>query len=324
MKRIALVLLSLSVSIVCASRAEAVDGKVRRAKAPTVRPQGHVRQPSIELPRLQRGPDGRILDEEWNREVRRRAAAQGSAAQKAAAKTGTATTPRSTVRDGGRYTKDAYKRGAGTWPKTDPARTAKNGGAQKGAGKVAPRSVAKGTPRAGGGGKALKAAGGIGAAVGGGLAAGHLIANSKKLDADLRAGRITQAQYNRAQATGAVNAAGTALAIKKMTPTAIAGSALIGTDPISLGVDAVGDLINGTNNAEKSIANVGRTLEGHAKGVHKLVTNPDAWAKEAGRNIEKEVNKVGRDLDKAGKDVGKAVNQAGKDVDKFFKGIFGG
>ena len=322
MKRIALVLLSLSVSIAGASRAEAVDGKVRRAKASTVRPQAHVRQPSIELPRLQRGPDGRILDEEWNREVRRRAAAQKAAAQKAAAKKGTAT-PRSTIRDGGRYTKDTYKRGAGKWPKTDPARTAKNGGTKKGAGKVAPRSVAKGTPRAGGG-KALKAAGGIGAAVGGGLAAGHLIANSKKLDADLRAGRITRERYNRAQATGAVNAAGTVIAIKKMTPTAIVGGALVGTDPISLGVDAVGDLINGTGNAGRSLANVGRTLEGHAKGVHKLVTNPDAWAKEAGRNIEKEANKVAKDIDKAAKDVGKAVNQAGKDVDKFFKGIFGG
>jgi hypothetical protein len=230
--------------------------------------------------------------------------------------------PRSTVRDRGRYTKDTYKRGAGKWPKTDPTRTAATGRAGNGAGKAIPRSVAKGTPRAGG--KALKAAGGIGAAVGGGLAAGHLIANSQQLDADLRAGRITQAQYNRAQATGAVNAAGTALAIKKMTPTAIVGGALVGTDPISLGVDAVGDLINGTGNAGKSLANVGRTLEGHAKGVHKLVTNPDAWAKEAGRNIEKEINKVGRDLDKAGKDIGKAVNQAGKDIDKFFKGIFGG
>jgi hypothetical protein len=156
------------------------------------------------------------------------------------------------------------------------------------------------------------------------LAAGHLIANSKQLDADLRAGRITREQYNRAQATGAVNAAGTVLAVKKMTPTAIVGGALVGTDPISLGVDAVGDLINGTDNAGKSLANVGRTIEGHAKGVHRLVTNPDAWAKEAGRNIEKEVNKVGRELDKTGKDIGKAVNQAGKDVDKFFKGIFGG
>ncbi len=304
MKRIALVLLSLSVSVAGASRAAAVDGKVRRAKAPTVRPQASARQPSIELPRLQRGPDGRILDEEWNREVRRRAAAQKAAAQKATAKKGTATTTRSTVRDGGRYTKDAYKRGAGKWPKVDPARTAKNSGTQKGAGKVAPRNVAKGTPRAGGGGKALKAAGGIGAAVGGGLAAGHLIANSKKLDADLRAGRITREQYNRAQATGAVNAAGTVIAIKKMTPTAIVGNALIGTDPISLGVDAVGDLINGTSNAEKSLANVGHTLEGHAKGVHKLVTNPDAWAKEAGRNIEKEAGKVGKDIDQAAKDVG--------------------
>jgi len=322
MKRIALVLLSFSVSLTCASRSEAVDGKVRRAKAPTVRSQAHVRQPSIELPRLGHGPDGRILDEEWNREVSRRAAAQKAAAKKGAARKGTATTTRSTVRDGGRYTKDAYKRGAGKWPKVDPPRNAKTGGARKVAG-TSPRDLAKGTPRAGGG-KALKAAGGIGAAVGGGLAAGHLIANSKKLDADLRAGRITQAQYNRAQATGAVEAAGTVIAIKKMTPTAIVGGAVVGTDPISLGVDAVGDLINGTNNAEKSIANVGRTLEGHAKGVQKLVTNPDAWAKEAGRNIEKEVNKVGRDLDKAGKDIGKAVNQAGKDVDKFFKGIFGG
>jgi hypothetical protein len=312
MKRIALVLLSLSLSMAWASHAEAVDGQVRRAKAPAGRGHVNARQPSIELPRLQRGPDGRILSEEWNREVRRRAAQQ-----KAASKT-----PRSTVRDGGRYTKDAYKRGAGKWPKTDPKGTAATGAAGRGASKTAPRKVAKGTPRAGG--KVLKAAGGIGAAVGVGAAAGGLIASSQQLDADLRAGRITREQYNRAQATGAVNAAGTVVALKKMTPTAIAGSALIGTDPISLGVDAVGDLINGTGNAGRSLANVGRTLEGHAKGVGKLVTNPEAWAKEAGRNIEKEVNKIGRDLDKAGKDVGKALNQAGKDVDKFFKGIFGG
>ena len=132
------------------------------------------------------------------------------------------------------------------------------------------------------------------------------------------------AQYNRAQATGAVNAAGTVIAIKKMTPAAIAGNALIGTDPISLGVDAVGDLINGTGNAGRSLANVGRTLEGHVRGVQKLVTNPAAWAKEAGRNIDKEANKVAKDIDRAAKDVGKAVNQAGKDVGKFFKGIFGG
>jgi hypothetical protein len=170
----------------------------------------------------------------------------------------------------------------------------------------------------------LKRAGRIGAAVGVGAAAGGLIANSQQLDVDLRAGRITRAQYNRAQATNAVNAAGTVVAIKKMTPTAIAGSALIGADPISLGVDAVGDLINGTGNAGKSLANVGRTLEGHARGLHKLVTNPDAWAKEAGRNIEKEVNKIGRDLDRAGRDVGRALDQAGKDVGKFFTGIFGG
>jgi hypothetical protein len=319
MKRVVPVLLSLSVSILCVSQALGVDHGARRAKAPTVRPQVNARQPSIELPRLQLGPDGRILSDEWNREVSRRAAAQ-----KAAAKKGTSTPPRNTVRDGGRYTKDAYKRGAGKWPKVNPPSTAKNGGTNKGVSKTAPRNLAKGTPRAGGGGKMLKAAGGIGAAVGGGVVAGNLIANSKQLDADLRAGRITQAQYNRAQATNAVNAAGTVIAIKKMTPTAIAGNALIGTDPISFGVDAVGDLINGTDNAGRSLANVGRTLEGHAKGVEKLVTNPDAWAKEAGRNIEKEVNKVGRDLDKAGKDIGKAVNQAGKDVDKFFKGMFGG
>ncbi len=308
MKRIALVLLSLSMSMVGASQAEAVDRKAPRARAAAAGRHVPARQPSIELPRLQRGPDGRILGEEWNREVRRRAAAQRAAARKPAAQP-----PRSVVRDGGRYAKDAYKRGAGKWPKVDPSRNAKTGRARKVAGKTSPRNLAKATPRARVGGRMVKAAGGIGAAVGVGAAAGGLIANSRQLDADVRAGRITQAQYNRAQATNAVNAAGTVVAIKKMTPTAIAGNALIGTDPISLGVDAVGDLINGTGNAGKSLANIGRTLEGHAKGVHKLVTNPDAWAKEAGRNIETEVNNVG-----------KALNQAGKDVDKFFKGVFGG
>jgi hypothetical protein len=299
MKRIASLLLVLSLGFVCASHAEAVGRDVPRGKAPARR-RLPARQPSILLPRLQGGPDGRILGEEWEREVRRRAAEQ-----KAASRTGAATTPRTAVRNHGQYTKDTFKRGAGKWPKVDP------------------RGLAKGSPRTGRGGKALKAVGGIGAAVGIGAAAGGIIANSQKLDADLRAGRITRAQYNRAQATGAVNAAGTVIAIKKMTPAAIAGNALIGTDPISLGVDAVGDLINGTGNASRSLANVGRTLEGHARGVQKLVTNPAAWANEAGHNIEKELNKVGRGLDKAGKDVGRALNQAGKDVDKFFKGIFG-
>jgi hypothetical protein len=332
MKRIASLLLVLSLGFVCASHAEAVGRDVPRGKAPARR-RLPARQPSILLPRLERGPDGRILGEEWEREVRRRAAEQ-----KAASRTGAAKTPRTAVRNHGQYTKDTFKRGAGKWPKVDPTRnvgrsTIRDGGRhtkdnfKRGAGKwpkTDPRGLAKGSPRTGRGGKALKAVGGIGAAVGIGAAAGGIIANSQKLDADLRAGRITRAQYNRAQATGAVNAAGTVIAIKKMTPAAIAGNALIGTDPISLGVDAVGDLINGTGNASRSLANVGRTLEGHARGVQKLVTNPAAWANEAGHNIEKELNKVGRGLDKAGKDVGRALNQAGKDVDKFFKGIFGG
>ena len=169
----------------------------------------------------------------------------------------------------------------------------------------------------------LKGVGGIGLAVGAGTAGASAIANAQRLDADLQAGRITQAQYNRAQATNALEVGGTVLAIKKMTPTAMAGNLLVGTDPIRLGVDAVGDLINGTNNAERSIQNVGKALEGHGRGLAKLATDPVGWANEAGRNIDTEMKKVEKDVNNAAKDVGKALDQAGKDVDKFFKGIFG-
>lgn len=191
MKRVALVIVTLSMSFGFASRSDAVDGKVRRVKRPVAR--GHVqpRQPSIELPRLQRGPDGRILREEWNREVRRRAAAQRAAAQRGAAKRPVTQAPRSVVRDGGRYTKDASKRGAGKWAKVDPSRKAKNGGARNVGRKTSPRNLAKATPRARGGRTMLKAVGAVGAVVGVGAAAGGLIANSRQLDVDLRAGRIT-------------------------------------------------------------------------------------------------------------------------------------
>ena len=335
MQRIAFVIVSLSVSFAGLSPAEAVDPNGRRA--PAARRHVAARQASIELPRLQRGPDGRILGQEWEREMRRRAAQQKATGRvqprtvvrnvardagrfpKNAVRRGAgewskvdprSNANRSVTRNAGRHPKNAFKRGAGKWPQTSPARHAVKGTVRHGAIKAKPGRIAKAGSRAGG--KMLKAAGGIGTAVGVGAAAGGLIGNWQQLDADLRAGRITQAQYNRAQATGFVDTAGQLVAIKKMTPTGVVGNAFVGTDPISLGVDVVGDIINGTNNTEKAIGNVGRTLEGHARGVEKLVTNPEAWAKEAERNINKEVNNVG-----------KGIEQAGKDVDKFFKGVFG-
>jgi hypothetical protein len=284
------------------------------------------------LPRLQRGANGQVIARNWNQQAQ--LGGQQPAARLQPAQLSTSVNPQ---RFAGQYPQDAWKRGAGRFkavngrpvaPRANlnaanPNRMAgqfNQNAWKRGAGRfkaVNPKATTRlaGGSRVGTGAakKFLKRAGTAGAVVGGaGLVAGA-VSQGRQLDADLREGRITQAQYNRAQATNALNVAGGALAIKKMNPASMAMNVAIGTDPISLGVDAVGDLINGTNNAQKSIDNIGRTLDGHAKGVEKLATNPAGWAQDTGKNIEN-----------TAKDVGKAAENTAKDVGNFVGGIFGG
>ncbi len=287
---------------------------------------------STVLPRLQRDPRGRVRGQQWHRQAqahRQRANTPPQAAQRSlqansrrmggsftadAWKRGgqrlnqpivrhNASPPRAQAanprRMAGQFSQNAWKRGAGRFPATQPGSK--------------PRMPRSGRVAASSSGKILKRAGAAGAVVGGvGLLTGAASRNGQ-LQADLRAGRISQVDFQRAQATDAVNIAGGALAIKKLNPTTAAMNAAIGTDPISLGVDIAGDLINGTNNASKSLQNVGKTLEGHAHGVQKLATDPAGWAKDAGRDIEQ-----------TAKGIGKAVGNTAQGVGKFVDGVFGG
>ena len=320
MKRITSVILTLSVVLAHASQAQAVNPNGRRRAAPARQPLQlrQPRQPSVVLPRLERAPDGRINDRRFQRDLQARDLQARDLPARGRQNSAAAKPPHNFARDGGRYTKDAWKRGAGEWPKTDPKLA--SGGRKKVGPKTSPKEVRKGAPRTRLAEKGVRAADRVEAA----FETARAIDNWQRLDADLRAGRITQAEYDRAQATNVVNSAGALLAIKNVNPASAAANALVGTDPLGLGVDAVGDLINGTNNAEKSIAEVGRRLGQHGKGVEKLVTNPQGWAKDTERNVNKELKKAEKSVNKAAKDVSKSVNQAGKDVDKFFKGVFGG
>lgn len=149
------------------------------------------------------------------------------------------------------------------------------------------------------------------------------IARQNNRDVALRTGQMSRSQYNQAVATDAARTtANTALELyklKKFSPSTIVSNELIGTDPVGFGADAVGDIINGTNNTERNLQNVERKLKGHVDGVKMLVNDPNKWAKTTERNAQRAVKNVERDVNKTVKD----VEKAGKDVGKFIGGIFG-
>jgi hypothetical protein len=119
-----------------------------------------------------------------------------------------------------------------------------------------------------------------------------------------------------------------------------------GTDPLSLGVEGIGDLMNGTNNAEQSIKGVekawNRSLtkqvftdpNGAAKRVGKdieqtgrdIVKTADQVGKDVGKAsaaVDKELKKTGKTVDREVKKAGKSIDKAAKDVGQFVDGIFG-
>ena len=196
--------------------------------------------------------------------------------------------------DPSKYSNQTTSRRAASPRGTNPA------GARTGGGQVA---RTKGT----GGNKGPRIVKGVGGVATLGLIAGGA-ANMQQLDADRKAGRVTQAQYNRAVATNGVQLAGTAAALKKLTPTGMVLGSTIGTDPFSLGADAIGDMINGTDNAKRAVeaipGNLVKSVNGHVEGVKTLVTDPGKWAQGAANDAKKTVEGIGNSVIGAAKGIG--------------------
>lgn len=84
----------------------------------------------------------------------------------------------------------------------------------------------------------------------------------------------------------------------------VAGAVLkdtTGIDPLELGIDAVGDVVNGTDNAKRKLDNVENAWN---KSLTKqAVTDPAGAAK----RVENDVKKTGKDIEKGVQDAGKAI-----------------
>ena len=160
------------------------------------------------------------------------------------------------------------------------------------------------TARSGKGPRIVKGVGGVATV---GLIAGGA-ASMQQLAADRKSGRVTQAQYNRALATNGVELAGSAAALKKLTPTGMVLGSTIGTDPFSLGADAIGDVINGTDNAKQAVkaipGNLVKSVNGHVEGVKTLVTDPGKWAKGAAKDAKNTVEGIGNGVVGVAKGIG--------------------
>ena len=168
-----------------------------------------------------------------------------------------------------------------------------------------------------------KVAGAAGAVVVAGIAV-KAANDLKNADQQLKSGKITTAQYNQMQATNAVDIAGEALKLKKLNVTSLLLDDAIGTDPISLGIDGIGDLINGTHNAKDSVKNMEASW--NKSLIKQSFTDPKAAAQRVGKDVENTgrdignfANKAGHEVDKAGKAVGKELNKAGQSIDKAAK-----
>ena len=105
----------------------------------------------------------------------------------------------------------------------------------------------------------------------------------------------------------------------------------LGTDPVSLGAEAIGDLLNGTDNAKQSLKGMKKAWNGSL--TKQTFTDPKGAAKRVGKDLEKagrdvarSAKKVGQKVDqgvkKAGKKIGDAGKKAGKSVGNFFKKTF--
>lgn len=140
-------------------------------------------------------------------------------------------------------------------------------------------------------------------------------------------GQISKSQYRKMQASNGLKTAESITKIKKFNPATAVMNDVIGTDPISLGFEAAGDLLNGTNNAKQSMKNMGKAWD---KSLTKQAfTDPKAAGKrvgqgleKTGRNIERGAKKAGKKIEQGAKKVGKSVKKGAKKVGDAIGGLF--
>ena len=133
---------------------------------------------------------------------------------------------------------------------------------------------------------------------------------------DYKKGKLSKSDYKKAQKKNVTETAGKLYKLKKLNPTALLMNDVVGTDPISLGVDATLDLINGTDNAKQSLKNVKNSWN---KSLTKQVfTDP----KGAGKRVANGAKKAGESVKKGAKKVGNSVKKGAKKVGDFFKKPF--
>lgn len=153
---------------------------------------------------------------------------------------------------------------------------------------------------------------GLGGATGalaiGGAASG-MMSQQKQDKEHLRTGKITQAQYQQRQEKRLIDGAATLASIKKLNPSGMVMNDMIGTDPISLGADVVGDLLHGTNNTKKTFQNMGDAFDRSL--VKQTVTDPKGAAKRVGKGIKKTGDKVGKGIKKTGEKIGEGFKKVG-------------
>lgn len=152
-------------------------------------------------------------------------------------------------------------------------------------------------------------------------------------------GQISKSQYQQMKTKTTLDAGATALALKKLNVSGLVLNDVVGTDPITLGAEAIGDLIHGTDNAKQSLKSMNsawnKSLTKQAftdpkaagervvDGVNETGKKVEQAAKKTGKAIEKGAKEVGEHVSSAAKDLGNKAKKAGDKVNGFFKGAFG-
>ena len=191
--------------------------------------------------------------------------------------------------------------------------TARSPLAKNGSTKTKPKSKFKMGKTAG------KALGGMAAI---GVTAGALdqMSQAKK---QRDSGQISQSQYRRLQVDNGMKTAEQLIKLKKYNPATAVMNDVIGTDPISLGFEAVGDIVHGTDNAKQSLKGMGKAWDKSLtkqaftdpraagqrveQGLKKTGKNIEQGAKTASRKIKQGTRKMSQGVKKGAKNVGKAI-----------------
>lgn len=131
----------------------------------------------------------------------------------------------------------------------------------------------------------------------GGLAAGTWHA-MKQNEEDYKSGKISKAQYRQRQEQQLLGDGATLARLKKMSPANMLMNDVIGTDPISLGADIIGDLRYGTGNTKETLKNMGKAFDKSL--VKQTFTDPKGAVKRVGDDLKDAGKKVGDGLKKIG------------------------